>query len=214
MRKENEMELLSRMGRFFPSRAPTSIDLVGYRLLRINNEPDQYNLTYQYGYGQKWLLVNVAFRDLSSEGKQIIAFNVSPIERSLQEIHKFSLQGKGSMHYSFLIICTTCPLFIFSTLIVCIKTKLKKRKWLWIPFVMLGMVQFSLNWTTGQFWIKLLSIQLLGTGAVSASIYSPWILSFSLPVGAIIFWIKRLKDRRTGVGEGRRGSEEDQSSVS
>ncbi len=202
IRQGNEMELFFRMGQFFPEQAPTSINLVGHSFMRSIRQPARYFFTYQYEYEQKWILVNVGFRKTSSERKEIVFFNVTPIDQSLQETHRFSLQGKDSIHYIFLFICVACPLFILYTLITCIRTKLKKRKWLWIIFILVGFVQFSLNWTTGQIWAKLLSFQILGAGAVTASVYAPWILSFSIPVGAIIFWIKLKNIRKEPIPEG------------
>jgi len=64
---------------------------------------------------------------------------------------------------------------------------------LWIIFILFGFVTFSLNWTTGEFEIQLISIKLFGVGIIKLGIIAPWIVSFSIPIGAIIFWIKRKK---------------------
>ncbi len=196
IRKGNEKELFSRMGQFFPEQEPITIKLVGYTSMKFLRQHARYFFTYEYEYDQQWILVYVGFRNLSPKRKEIIQFNVTPIDRSLEETHRFSLKGKGDTHYGFLLICAVCPLFILYTVIACIRTKLKKRKWLWIIFILVGMFKFSLNWTTGQVWINLLSFQILGAGFVRASVYAPWIFMFSIPVGAILFWIKKGKGIR------------------
>lgn len=52
------------------------------------------------------------------------------------------------------------------------------------------MAKFSVDWTTGQWGIMPLSFQLLGAGAFAPA-YGSWVISVSLPLGAIIFMMKR-----------------------
>lgn len=166
--------------------------LVGYNAHTYDREPTRYNLTYQFGYENRWVLVNIAFRTLEDGSDEIFGLNVyNPMSQSLQDANRFTLSGKRLVHFVFLFTCAAIPLFILATLVVCIRTKLERRKWLWILFILVGIVQFSLNWTTGQIGFRLVNFQLLGSGALAASVHSPWILSFSLPVGAFMFWMKR-----------------------
>ena len=138
------------------------------------------------------MLVNVAFRSLADGRDEIFGMHVyNPMDRPLEEINRFSLEGKGTVHYLFLFACLAVPFFILFTLVVAIRTRFNKRKWAWILFILVGFVQFSINWTTGQIGVKPLSFQLFGAGALSASVFAPWILSVSLPIGAVLFWIKR-----------------------
>ena len=193
--KGNEMAMFSQMGRLIPEQAPNSIKLVNNQFMRSIKVPPRYLFTYHYEFEQRGLNVTIGFRKPSPERTEIFSFQVYPIGRALKDTHRFSLQGKKGIHYFFLTVCVVCPLFILYTLLACIRTKLKKRKWPWIIFILVGFVQFSLNWTRGEVFFKPLSIQLLGAGAVTSSVYAPWILTFSIPVGAIIFWI-RLKNIR------------------
>ena len=88
------------------------------------------------------------------------------------------------------------PIFILVTLVFAIRAKLS-RKWLWIIGILLGFVKFSLNWTTGQVGFQIISFQLLGAGFSKAGLVAPWTLSFTLPIVAVIFWIKSYNDKRT-----------------
>lgn len=122
----------------------------------------------------------------------IYHLNFAPYNKSLQEINRFSFKDKRSIHYFFFIMLILVPLFIFISIFFCIKTPLK-RKWLWIIFILLGFVAFKLNWTSGDYEIQILQFKLLGAGIINYGVISPWILSFSVPIGAIIFWFKRFK---------------------
>jgi hypothetical protein len=74
------------------------------------------------------------------------------------------------------------------------------RKWLWVLFILAGVGKFAVNWTSGEWGIAPLSLQLLSASAV-ASLYGPWILSFSLPLGAIVFLVHAARGDRGSVVE-------------
>jgi hypothetical protein len=81
-------------------------------------------------------------------------------------------------------------IFTLTVLVVCIRTKMQRRKWLWILFILFGFGRLSVNWTTGQWGIGVLAVQLFSASA-HADFFGPWIVSVSLPAGAVIFLIKR-----------------------
>jgi hypothetical protein len=191
IKTENITETLTRMSNFFPNTGPLNRNLVGYNSSTFNNNPTQYNLTYQYGYGSKWLLVNVAFREINENKREIFGFNVHELNESLQETNRFTFKKASISHYAFFLGCILIPTFILITLIACVRTKIEKRKWLWILLILIGFVECSINWTTGQIGFQPFYFQLFGAGATASSFYSPWILSVSIPIGAILFWIKR-----------------------
>lgn len=87
------------------------------------------------------------------------------------------------------------PLIVLYSLISCIRTPMQKGKWLWIIFILIGVCQFSLNWTTGQLNINPLSINLFGLGVFSSSQYAPIFISLGIPLGAIVYLVlwKMLK---------------------
>ena len=62
---------------------------------------------------------------------------------------------------------------------------------LWYLVIVVGLVQFQLNWTTGALGVVPLSLLLLGIGFARAGPYAPVLLSVALPVGAIAFLLKR-----------------------
>ena len=199
-------ELLMQMSSVLGKEQPQSRELIGYNSHTFNREPTRYNLSYQYGYTDRWIIVNVAFRTLPDGKEEVFGLNVyDPMSQPLQEVHRFNLENKEVIHFVFLFCTVIIPLFILSTLVAAVRTKFRKRKWLWIIFILFGLMQFSLNWTTGQVGWKLLNFQLFGAGALTASPYAPWILSFSIPVGSILFWIKRKDLKKDEVQSGSQG---------
>lgn len=84
------------------------------------------------------------------------------------------------------------PIPILCTLIQCVRTRVK-RKWLWIPFILIGIGSVQRNWTMGQLGLQPLSLHIPGAALTRGGLYAPWILSVSFPLGAVLFQRKRRK---------------------
>ena len=189
--RNNARAGLVQLQSLFPKQTPTVANLVGYNVIYSSSEGVGNHLTYQLGYGSKWLLVYVSWRDRPGKARELITLKAQPINQSLQEANAFSFRHVRGRHVFFLCGALLVPLFILTTLLVCIQTKIARRKWLWILIVLVGMVQFSINWSTGEMTTSPVAFLLFGSSAMAASIYSPWIISVTIPVGAILFWFKR-----------------------
>lgn len=181
---------IAKMRTFFPAEPPTVKNLVGYQF-QFGHDGKFYNLTYQLGYGTRWVLANAAWRELADGRRVIAGLTVRPLPEPLQVTHRFTFARARPQHYVFLAAIVAVVGFIAMTLIVCIRTKFRRRKWLWILLILLGVTQVSLNWTTGEVSFNPLHCSLFGAGAMTATAYTPWFLSVGVPLGAIVFWIRR-----------------------
>lgn len=179
---------LEEIASFFPQEEPKDITVVGWHVLNSPNM-QRADLTLQYEFSNKWLLTNI-FLQKSGDTFLVNGINVKPLSDSLENINSFTFQDKGISNYIVLISAIVIPLFIVGVLILCIKTPIPKRKWLWILFVLLGFVQITLNWTTGDINVTPLYFQILGAGFWKTP-YGPMLISISLPLGAIVFLLKR-----------------------
>lgn len=190
----NIHETLVRMAALIPAQQPISVKVVGVNVNNISmngKTTSNTNITFEYQFPRKWLLANVATQKKDG-GFSIIGFNITPIADSLENINRFTLTGKNALQYGVLSLAIIFPLFILYALVICIRTKIEKRKWLWIIFVLFGIGQLAVNWTTGQWSLDPLQFQLFGAGAFSP-LFGAWTLSVSLPVGAIVFLLRRKK---------------------
>jgi hypothetical protein len=180
---------LEQLAAFFPSEKPTEINDVGSHTFS-SADLWQANLSFQYKFPGKWLLANVALQKKGSE-LMVTGVHVQPLKDSLENLNRFSLEGRGMANYIFLAMATIVPLFIIFALVQCIRTPVPKRKWLWLIFILLGFVQITMNWTDGSVHINPLYFQLLGVGFIKGSQYAPVLISISIPLGAILFMSKR-----------------------
>jgi phosphoglycerol transferase MdoB-like AlkP superfamily enzyme len=117
-------------------------------------------------------------------------------------LNAFTFNGKTILHFAFLILAISAAIFTFVTTIVCWRTTIPRRKWLWRFFVLFGCGSLTLNWTTGAIQYQVLQIVLFAAGFMKP-FYGPLALQISLPIGAIIFWVQRgtwLKAKTDPVG--------------
>ncbi len=188
---------LVAMAGFIPAGEPKSITLVGAHR-SLMNDTTTVNTTYEYEFPDRWLLINVALK--SQAGKTtIVGFSAVPQHKSLAEQNRFTLEGKTPMLYAILALSVLLPLFTLFALVLCIRTPFKGRKWPWVLFVLVGFGRLSVNWTSGDWSFAPVYFQLFSAGAF-ASPYGPWTLSIALPLGALIFLLKRSKLRVVPAG--------------
>lgn len=191
-------EINNETGRMFLNNAYKNIKdgkakstkVVGYSITKAfgHKAGTYYVVDYEYNYG-KFVYFSLNIQEKNNT-LTVLGFNGQIFDKSLSEINKFTFSGKKSPHYLFLFIIFLIPFFIILTIIYIVKTPMK-RKWLWIIGVLVGVMSFNLNWTTGDFGFWIFSFNLLGIGFTKPGIIAPWFASFSLPLFAIIFWLKR-----------------------
>ena len=192
---------LGRLADHFPPGDILSSKVVGVHigtLLHIKDaKATNYSLTYEYQFPHQWLLANVTLRRENGM-LMIVGLNVQPETASLAERNAFTLSGKSAYFVLFLAAACMLPLFCIATFIVCLRTPIRRRKWLWAIATMLGCMSVSLNWSTGALHLQLLVVQWLSASAF-APLNGPWMLSISMPLGAIAFWIVRGRLKREAL---------------
>lgn len=183
--------LLVQLAGYFRGGELKSTEIIGSQV-HVFNGVWQGNFTFEYHFSEGWNLANAAFRKVGDK-YEVIGLNVYQTEMSQKELNAFNLSNKSLLHYLTLIVAVIVPLFIIVSTYFCARTPIPKRKWLWVIFILLGVSAIQLNWTTGQFAFQLLNVNLLGASAGAAGPHAPWVISASIPLGAIIFWIKRKR---------------------
>ena len=182
----------------FPPSPPVEVEVVGAHTFN-SSQRAQYDLTFQYAYPEKWLLANVVLN--KQDGRITVAgVHVNLLKDSLQNINRFTFAGKGVVNFVFFALAIAIPTFILVALVLCVRTPIPRRKWLWIVFILFGFVQFSLNWTVGSVNITTLSFLLLGAGFAQAGPAAPYVFTVAIPLGAILFFVKRRRWRAQNVG--------------
>jgi hypothetical protein len=185
---QNLHAVLMRMADMLPDREPDSVKLVGTHTMHDPNGVTK-NLTLEYDFSGKWFLINVATYEKAGRAT-IVGFNVYPQPAPLAQQHRFGLQGKTGLQYVVLALAAVLPLLTLYALVLCVRTRMSGRKWPWVLLILVGVGKLAVNWTTGEWNVAPLSIQLFSASAF-APMYGPWVVAVSLPLGALIFLLRR-----------------------
>ena len=183
-------QTLLRMADMIPAQSPSTVKLVRVSVLN-ETKKHRSDLTYEYQYPGQSILVRVAVQKKDGVST-IIGFNVRKLSGAEEAGDTFGLSGKSALQYTVLSAAVITPLFSLYALILCIRTKMRGKKWLWIIAILLGVGTFSVNWATGHWGFRPISVQLFSASALAPQ-YGTWIISVSLPLGAILFLLRRKK---------------------
>lgn len=177
-----------------PLRSVTAVSLSAVSFLGNEDPARRMNVGLQYEFDNAWLLGNVGWRETRNGDTVIETMHLQPLAMSLQEANKFELAGKSFLHYLFLGLVMTLHLFSITVLVLCLRTPMPyKRKALWCVGIIIGVGQFSLNWTNGAVSVTPLFFQFLSAGWFRTSTVAPHILTVAAPLFAIIFLWKRQR---------------------
>jgi hypothetical protein len=140
----------------------------------------------------KWMLASAT---LSGEpgAFRTLSFKIEPLAVPLDESNAMTFKGKGMLH--FLVPLMAAASFAISAFafVRCIRARALKRKWLWAVFTLIGVFSVSLNWTSGDTSFQMLRFNLLGAGVTRSGWLGPWVVAFSVPLGALLFLTKYRK---------------------
>lgn len=182
---------LEQMAALFPTETPREIRIVGAQTNTVN-DTTTVTLLFEYEYSNTWLLADVVLQKTDS-GPLVKGVHVQPRNESLAQTNRFTLNGKSLVHYGILAGAIIVPLVMLWAGVLAFRTPIPKRKWLWILFILTGFIQVSLDWTTGRLNVNPLSFQFLGAGFMKSGAYAPVIIITSVPLGAIVFLLRRKK---------------------
>jgi hypothetical protein len=179
---------LLKMTETLPERAPTSSKLVSAQVT-AEQDGTKMNLVYEYDFDGQWVLANVALLR-KPDAVLLAGLGVRAIPESLEEYHRLTFAGKSPLHFVVFALAVALPLLTLYALVACIRTRMSWTKWLWVVFIAIGLGRFSINWTTGESQLALLALQPFSASA-TAALFSPWVMSVSLPLGALVFLARR-----------------------
>lgn len=171
---------------------PLNMDLIGY-YININNGFETHKVTYQLKFENNWFIYNATIAR-TIIGYELYRFDFNGIEESLLKTNSFSFKNKGITNFVVLFLDIFIMLFTIITSALCFGSNGKKRL-LWTFLVFCGIGLFTLNWTTGAFHIRLISIGLPTFGVGRTGSYGPIKIYFRIPLFAIIYWIKKIKQK-------------------
>ncbi len=186
----NVRAALERTAAVLPAEPALSVEPVAWNVVVSTAGPRTATVAAEYTYpSSKWFVIS---GELTGEpgSFRILRFNVEPLSVPMAQLHAFTFQGKGVMHYVFLLLAVLAFALSAFAFVRCVRSKNIRRKWLWAAFTLLGFCAFTLNWTSGAISVNPFSFNLFSAGATRAGWVGPWIITFCIPIGAIAFLLK------------------------
>ncbi len=187
-------EMLTKLRGYTVAGDPKASKVLSWQSNIVVGGPSSYEVVQQLDYPQVHVLVAVLM-ERQGEGPWLIngvhLNTVSPGQ--VAAAGAFTLQNKSLLHYAMLAGVVLAPLICLTTAGVAGW----RRRWGWMIFSLFGVTQLALNWNTGEWGFQPLNFAILGAGAMKGlGPLDPWILSVSLPVPALLFWIlKRYRPK-------------------
>jgi hypothetical protein len=191
-------EALTSMNDKFPSAQPVSIKTVDAGSVRGRNGPTTH-ITVEYEFApqitptngrtevipRKWLLAEVVIQR-SHGAINIRSLTVIPTSKSYEEMNEFTFADKGISQYAGLSLALGVAGFTLYALVLCIRSKIGKIKWILLIPMLVGLLRVTVNWTTGQWTFTSLAIAIPPVN-MGVQAYGHWQIVINAPVGAIIF---------------------------
>src|ERR1700678_276058 len=139
--------LMAHMSALFPIQDPKSVKVVGTHISRVH-ENDAADITLEYEFPRKWILVNVKILK-ADDATTITGLGVATMEDSLENLYKFTLYKKSAIQYLILALAASSLLLSLYAFVLSARTKIEKRKWLWMLFTLVGVCKVTVGWATG-----------------------------------------------------------------
>lgn len=183
---------LRSLTRVFPRGSVQEVKLLNAQVMTMSTGLTTRTLVYEEHSAGGWALVQVVVLEDAMKYRYINGMHVQPTRGAIQEMNAFTLAGKGALHWGMLLMATAVPLFCLGSAILVFRTPMRRR-WAWALLALVGGFTATLNWTTGELFTRMFNVQLLGAGALQSGLGAPWLISVSLPVGALIALSRRRR---------------------
>jgi hypothetical protein len=188
-------EIIARMAAAIPQEPARSIEVANWQ--RTYSVPvgggtssRQVFLALQYEFSDRWLLMRYSWHSEGGGPPLVKVFHIDRLSDSLEHLNGFWRQRFTPARLLVFLAAITLPLLSIYALVRCIRARIRTiYKIPWALFILLGIGQFTFNWTTGASSVGLLNLQLLSSGFIRDGWLGPWRLMLALPLGAIVFLV-------------------------
>ena len=146
-----------------------------------------YGAQYEYDYPSTAVLAQIEMRQDKAGHKTITAVQLRQAPVGIAKAFDFGLTGKKAYQYIFLFLMALAPAFGIWGLYALWRARDIKWKFFWILAMLLGFMDLTMDWRSGDVVLNIAYIHPLWVYARKFGPLSPWMLSTSLPLAAIAF---------------------------
>ena len=194
----------------FQRRQLDSMQLIGANKWSLNGH-ENLTLSYEAKRGTDWIGITFATFD-SADVWFVTGVHAEVLPGEMVALNAFTLANRPIQSYVLLVAAAICTLGSLGTALFLASRRAFPKRWRWVISALIGVAAIDLNWTTGATRIRVFTVQLFSASIVRPNAFAPWVLSISLPLGAILAWRRYLKWKRSaevprGVAEATSASD-------
>ncbi len=178
------------MAELVPQQQPQSVVFLNWVANQSSTDGRSAQVVAQYKYSDTdWLTITAAF---SGEGTnlRVDSYYLNRSGTSYQNTGWLSFAHAGAAQFVFFAFVMAALLTSLAACILCFTTPGLRRKWLWAIASFIGVTTFTMNWSTGELSFTPIFVG-IPTANYTQDATGVWYLTFLVPVGAIVFLIKR-----------------------
>jgi hypothetical protein len=151
------------------------------------NGATDYGGVYEYDYPSTAVLADIRMRQDKAGRKTITALRLLQQKVGIAEDFKFRLDGRKPFQWAFLFLMALSPGLAIWGLIALHRAPDIKWKPIWALAMSVGFMDLTMDWTTGDAFRTAKMIHPLWIAARHLGPLSPWMLSTSFPLAAVVF---------------------------
>ena len=145
-----------------------------------------------------WLVAVVQVVD-SAGTYRVRGLRAQVLPESLGGGNNFTIGGKSLKHKLVFSMTVLCVLFTIGVSGLMLKIA-PARKWVWAAVALVGVGRVVINWATEETHLEPFYVQLFGGSLTKNDLTTPWMMTFSIPVGAVYSLWRALQGRSSGGG--------------
>lgn len=163
----------------------------------VSGDSRRADFTFEYAYPEGYLLAAVVV-DTSEPAPLVTGLHLKRMTVPVERLNAFRLRGRTPRHYAMLAAALMVPALIVYALVACVRTPGLRYAPAWLALIVFGIGAVTLNWSTGRLAVRP-SVAFLGASLWRNGPYGPWLLTASLPAGALTFLALRRRLRASGA---------------
>jgi hypothetical protein len=192
-------EQIQALKAYAPPGAPSDRRLISWEFF-AGTDGQMRRLVYELDYPSEAVLYRLTLKRPSDAAPwRVESFHLQRATHTDLRQNRFTLVGRSLGQLLFLAMAVLSPLLMLIAVTTVIRAPKFKRKWLWAIMAFVGVGSATMNWATGASNFQPLMLSLIGAGATHQGFlgFFPWVLKFTLPIGAIAALWRAAKARRT-----------------
>ena len=180
---------------YAPPGEPTRRRLINF--FRGYGQTESLSLQYELTYPGEGVLYDIRLKRPKGGAWRAEYVHLQRATDAQLAPNRFTL-AKPPGHWLFLALTLLSPVTMLAALVAVVRAPRFKRKWLWAIVALAGMGSVSMDWSTGQVLFNPLTLALIGVGATTQGFlgFFPYIVKFTLPIGAMAAFWRVAKARR------------------